>query len=114
MAEQYAPIREKGSPHVNIEEMHPAHRDMLLVRHDFQLLWWARHDRTDVPTAGKVANELGGYFCDDRRFGRMDIALTHGGKASREQEQESFFQRTARQTSTFPSRTCLISVRGES
>ena len=74
-------------PDVNIEEMRPAHRDMLLVQHDAQLLEWAGHHRTDEVAAvsaaeqtselvvrserekksvGKVAEELGGYFCYDR------------------------------------------------
>ena len=57
-AEQYAPIREKGSPNVNIEEMHPAHRDMSLVLHDAQLLEWARHDRTDEVAAVSAADDI--------------------------------------------------------
>ena len=57
-AEQHAPIREKRPANVPIEEVHPAHRDMLLVQHDVQLFEWARHHRTDEVAAVRAAEEM--------------------------------------------------------
>ena len=57
-AEQYAHIREKAPQQTNLEEMHPAHRDMLLVSKDSQLLEWAKKNRTGGVAAVVAAREV--------------------------------------------------------
>ena len=91
MQNRYAHIWEKALQHTNVEHMHPAYRDMMLVQTDIQLLNWGKDIRTNEVAAGaaaeelrskaegarnrdygskksvgKAAEELGGYFCDGR------------------------------------------------
>ena len=93
-AEQYAHIWEKAHQHMNVEDMHPSYRDMMLFQKDTQLLNWGKDNRTNEVaavaaaeklrsrvedardgddgskmSAGKAAEELGGYLCD----GRMQV-----------------------------------------
>ena len=96
-AEQYAHIREKAPQHTNVEDMHPANSEML-VQKDTQLLNWGRDNRTNEVaavaaseelrsklesarnrddgskiSAGKAAEELGGYLCDGRLHSRKTV-----------------------------------------
>ena len=90
-AEQYAHIREKVPQNTTVEAMHMANRDMMLAQKDTQRLDWERNNTTNEiaavaaaerlrsrvedarnrddgskMSAGKAAEELGGYLCDGR------------------------------------------------
>ena len=90
-AEQYAHIREKVPQNTTVEAMHPAYRDMMLAQNNTQLLDRERNNSTNEiravaaaeklrsrvedarirddgskMSAGKAAEELGGYLCEGR------------------------------------------------
>ena len=97
-AEQHAHIREKAPQHTNVEDMHPAYRDMMLVKKDTQLLNWGKENRTNEVAAVAAAEELrrkveGARNRDDgskkkccegcRRTRRMPLWGGEGGRTGR-------------------------------
>ena len=98
--------RTSGRPqHTNVEDMHPAYRDMMSVQKDAQLLNWGKNNRNieiaAVAAAEKLRSKVGSArnrddgskmsaaMAADCRCGRTGRALTRDGKRLREREQES-------------------------
>ena len=57
-AEQYAHLREKAPQPTNVEAVHPAYRDLILVEKDTQLLDWERTNRTNEIAAVAAGEKL--------------------------------------------------------